>query len=132
GEAEIAVAEREPVLAAECAHGLECLPGLAASSPAALLVGEAGECVEDRVEIRRDVEAEHLDVVADVADHARNSRTCDVDDAADEARTAHASRQDSDVQATLLSSSSRQACVRGPTRSCSRVRSSIGSTASAR
>ena len=131
-EPEIAVAEREPVLAAERADRLERVPGLAAPPPAALLVGEAGERVEDRVEIRRDVEAEHLDVVADVADHARRSRAGDVDDAADEARAAHASRKDDDVQATLLSSSARQACVRGPARNCSRVRSSIVSTSSAR
>ena len=131
-EPEITVAEREPVLAAERADRLERLPGLAAPPPAALLVREAGERVEDRVEIRRDVEAEHLDVVADVADHARRSRACDIDHAADEARTAHASREDDDVQATLLSSSARQACVRGPARSCSRVRSSIVSTSSAR
>ena len=67
------------------------------------------------------MEAEHLDVVADVADHARRGRARDIDDAADEARAAHASREDDDVQTTLLSSSTRQACVRGPARSCSRV-----------
>ena len=129
---EVAIAEREPVLAAEPADGLERVPGLVAAPPAALLVGKARERVEDRVEIRRDVEAEHLDVVADVADHARRGRARDVDDAADEARAAHASREDGDVQTALLSSSTRQACVRGPARSCSRVRSSIVSTSSAR
>ena len=101
-------------------------------SPAALLVGDACERVEDRVEIGRDVEPEHLDVVADVADHARHSSVRDPDDAADEARATDPSRKDRDVQATLLSSSVRQACVRGPTRNCSRVRSSIVSTSSAR
>ena len=46
-----------------------------------------------------------------------------VDDAADEARAPDTSREDRDVQATLLSSSSRHACVRGPARIWSRVRS---------
>ena len=57
------------------------------------------------------MQAEHLDVVADVADHARRGRACDIDDAADEARAADASREDDDVQATLLSSS-REASLR--------------------
>ena len=129
---EVAIAEREPVLAAKPADGLERVPGLAAAPPAALLVGKACERIEDRIEIRRDVEAEHLDVVAYVADHARHGRARDVDYAADEARAAYASREDGDVQTALLSSSTRQACVRGPARSCSRVRSSIVSTSLAR
>ena len=41
---------------------------LVRAAPAALLVGEPGERVDDRVEVGRDVQAEHLDVVADVAD----------------------------------------------------------------
>jgi len=132
-EAEIAVAEREPVLTAERADRLARVPGLAAAPPAALLISEAGERVEDRVEIRRDMEPEHLDVVAHVADHAGGGCAGDVDDTADEARAPHASRQHDDVQATtLLSSSARHACVRGPARNCSRVRSSMVSTSSAR
>src|SRR6188472_2913618 len=131
-ETEIAVAEREPVLSAQPADRLESAPGLVAPSPAAALVGNAGERVEDRVEVRRDVQAEHLDVVADVPDHGRPRRARDLDDAADEARAADSARQHDDVQTWLPSSSAKQACVRGPARSCSRVRSSIVSTSSAR
>ena len=93
-ETEIEVTEREPVLATERADGLERVPGLAAPAPATLLVGEARERVEDRVEIRRDVEPEHLDVVTDVANHARHGSVRDVDDAADEARATDPSRED--------------------------------------
>ena len=66
-EAEVAVAEPEPRLAAELAGRLERVPGLVGAAPAALLVGDARERVEDAVEVGRDVQAEHLDVVADVA-----------------------------------------------------------------
>ena len=131
-EPQVAVAEREPVLAAERAGRLECAPGLVAAAPAAPLVGDARERVEDRVEVGRDVQAEHLDVVADVADHARRGGSCDVDDAADEARAADAAGKNCDVHTRLPSSSARHACVRGPARSWSRVRSSIVSTSSAR
>ena len=55
-------------------HGLERVPRLAGAPPAALLVGEPGERVEHGVEIGRDVQAEHLDVVADVADHRQVGR----------------------------------------------------------
>ena len=67
-EAEIAVAEPEPVLAAEGRDRAERFPRLAGPAPAALLVVEAGEGVEDAVEVGRDRHPEHLEVVADVAD----------------------------------------------------------------
>ena len=51
------------------------------------------------------MQAEHLDVVADVADDVTSAGVGDVDDAADEARPADAAREDDDVHATLLSSS---------------------------
>ena len=49
--------------------GLDGVPRLVRPAPAALRVDETGERVEQAVEIGRDVEAEDLDVVADVADH---------------------------------------------------------------
>jgi hypothetical protein len=67
-EAEVPVAEREPRLAAEAAGGRERVRRLVAHAPAALLVEEPGERVEDGVEVGRDVEPEDLDVVADVHD----------------------------------------------------------------
>ena len=72
-EAEVAVAELEPRLSAEPGDDFHRLPGLVRPPPPALLVRDAGERVEDAVEVRRDVEAEHLDVVADVADHRHAS-----------------------------------------------------------
>src|SRR5262245_41206909 len=50
---EVAVAEPEPVLAAELRDGRERVPRLVRSSPAAFLVGDPGERVEDAVQIRR-------------------------------------------------------------------------------
>ena len=93
---EIAVTELEPRLPAEPGHDLHRLPGLVRPPPAALLVRHAGERVEDAVEVRRDVEAEHLDVVADVADHRHRRRLHDLDETAQEARSADASREHDD------------------------------------
>ncbi len=95
-EPEVEVAELEPVLAAELADGLERAPGLVRAPPAALLVVQPGERVEDRVEIGRDVQAEHLDVVADVADHRDVTRLDGFDEPLDETCAADASREDGD------------------------------------
>ena len=74
-EADVAVAELEPgLVVAELLRRLERVPGLAAPAPAALLVVHVGERVEQAVEVRRDVQAEHLGVVADVADHGHLAR----------------------------------------------------------
>ena len=73
-EPEVAVAEPEPVLAAECGDGPERLPGLARAAPAAFLVVQARERVEDAVEVGRDGETEDVQVVADVADHGHVAR----------------------------------------------------------
>ncbi len=68
-ESEIAVAEHEPPLAAPRARRFERLPRLTGAAPAPLGVIEAGDCVQHRVEVGRDVQAEHLEIVADVPDH---------------------------------------------------------------
>ena len=83
---------------------LERVPGLVGAAPAALLVGHARERVEDAVEVGRDVQAEHLDVVADVADHRHVGRVDDRDDAAQEARAADAAREHGDLHAAAPSS----------------------------
>src|SRR5882672_10842775 len=64
---EVEVAEPEPRLATEARNRLECLPGLAGAPPTALVVGEAGQRVEDAVQIGRDSKAQHLEVVRNVA-----------------------------------------------------------------
>jgi hypothetical protein len=51
-EPEVAVAEAEPVLAAELGDRRERVPRLGGAAPAALFVGAAGEGVEHAVEIR--------------------------------------------------------------------------------
>jgi hypothetical protein len=63
------------------------------------------------------VQAEHLDVVTDVADHGRRRSAGDADNASDETRTADSSGKDDDLQARLLSNCPMATCVRGPTRS---------------
>jgi hypothetical protein len=62
-EADVAVAEQEPRLAAQARHRVERVPRLVGAPPAALLVREPGQRVEDRVDVRADVQAEDLLVV---------------------------------------------------------------------
>ena len=89
----------------ERAHGLERPPGLAFAPPTALLVVQPGKRVQDRVEIGRDVEPEHLEVVADVPDHRHVARLGGLDDALHEARTTHAARENDDLHAFTRSAS---------------------------
>ena len=67
-EADVAVSQREPDLRRRAARPAERVRRLVADAPAALLVEEPGQRVEDGVEVGRDVQAEELDVVADVDD----------------------------------------------------------------
>ena len=96
-EPEVAVAEPEPVLAAERGDGPERLPRLARAAPAALLVVQPGERVEDAVEVGRDRETEDVEVVADVADHRHVGRIDGADEAAREARAADAAGEERDL-----------------------------------
>ncbi len=129
-EAEIAVAEPEPVLAAERRDRAERLPGLAGPAPASLLVVQAGEGVEDAVEIGRDRHPEHLEVVADVADDGEIRAARHVDEAAGEARSADAAGEEDDLHGWKTRPIA--ACVLGPARRPTRRRSSIVSTSSPR
>ena len=98
-EADVEVAEHEPAFATPGAGGLERLPRLAGPPPATLGVVEPGEPVEDGVEVGRDVEAEHLDVVADVADDRQLTRREHVVEPGRELRAADAAREEHDVHA---------------------------------
>ena len=94
-EPDVTVAELEPgLVVAELLRGVERVPRLAAPAPAALLVVDVGERVEQAVEIGRDVQPEHLGVVADVADHRHLAAADEVDEAAHEARAADSTRED--------------------------------------
>ena len=97
-EAEVEVAEHEPALPAPRASPTRAP---ARSRPARpqprSVVVQPGERVEDRVEVGRDVQPEHLDVVADVADHRQLARREDVVQAARELRAADAAGEEDDV-----------------------------------
>ena len=95
-EPEVPVAEGEPGRTSQHAHGLHRVPGLVGATPAAFFVGNAGKGIEDAVEVGRDVQAEYLDVVADVADHRHRLGIDHLDEAAQEARTTHAPREHDD------------------------------------
>ena len=96
---EVAVAEREPRLSAERLDRLERLPRLAGASPAALLVVQPGQRVQHRVEIGRDVQPQHLDVVADVAGDGDVARVHGVDEPLHEPRTADAAGENDHLHA---------------------------------
>src|SRR5438093_737523 len=117
-KAEVAVTEPEPLVAAQLRHRLERTPALVRAPPAALLVGAAGERVEDAVQIGRDVQAEHLDVVRHVAYDGNVAWIDDSHHAAQEPRAPNAARKDSDVHAADCRSSeasTRRVCT--PSRS---------------
>ena len=92
-QADVAVAEDEPVRAAEPADDAEGLAGVAVDAPALLGVHDAGQRVEARVEVGRDVQAEQLDVVADVADDRHRLGADGVDQPEREPRPADATGQ---------------------------------------
>ena len=125
-DAEIAVAEPEPVLPAPVRRGVEGVPRLVGPPPATLRVDEPAERVEQAVEIGRDVEPEDLDVVADVSDDRELARLEHVREAAREASAAAAAREQDDLHA----GTARSARVRGPSLAASRSRSASESTSS--
>src|SRR5437016_4247744 len=65
---QIAVAEVEPGLAAEAPEGLHKAPGLVPPAPAELEVVDAGEGVEQGVDVGRDRKSQMLEVVAGIGD----------------------------------------------------------------
>ena len=117
---EVEVAELEPAFAAQLANRLEGAPRLVRSPPAALVVAESRNRVDDRVEVGRDMEPEHLDVVADVSDDRDVRGRNDVHQAADEPRAANSAGEDCDLHAVTRSSGVSTSCRR-PGRSTSTV-----------
>ena len=104
-QAEVAIAEPEPGLAAELGHRLERTPALVGAPPPSHVVGAAGERVEDAVEVGRHVQPEQLDVVRHVAYDGNVAWIDDSHHAAQEPRAPNAARKDSDVHAADCRSS---------------------------
>jgi len=63
---QVAIAKAEPIGAAERRERFHERPGLVSPTPSQLRVVEAGERVHQRVGIRRDMQAEMLEIVADI------------------------------------------------------------------
>ncbi len=111
----------------------ERVPGLVGTAPTALLVGDAGERVEDAVEVGRDVQPEHLDVVTHVAYDGYVARFDYRESAAEEPRAPDAAREDGCLHAAApVRSVVRTLRVRGPSRPRRRSRSEVVSTSSMR
>lgn len=68
---EITIAEPEPCFAAQAAERLHKIPGLIRPAPAALDIAETAECIQNSIDVRRDMEAEMLEIVAGVDDHCQ-------------------------------------------------------------
>ena len=67
---QIAVSKAEPIFAAERGQRFHERPRLVAPAPSQLLVVEAGERVHQRVGIGRDMQAQVLEIIADIGhDH---------------------------------------------------------------
>ena len=63
---QVAVAKAEPILAAERRESFHERPGLVLPAPSQLRVVEASKCVHQRVGVRRDMQAEMLEIIADI------------------------------------------------------------------
>ena len=90
---QVAIAEAEPVLAAERRERLHERPGLVLPAPSELRVVEAGQRVHQRVGVRRDMQAEMLEIVADIGDDEQIVRRQDPAQAQRELGAADAARQ---------------------------------------
>ncbi len=75
---QVAIAEAEPVLAAERGQRLHERPGLVLPAPTELRIVEAGERVHQRVGVGRDVQAEMLEIVADIGDDDADPPACTI------------------------------------------------------
>ena len=128
---EVPVAELEPGLRAEAGRRLARVPALAGPAPAALLVEHAGEGVEDRVEVRRDMQADDLEVVADVADNGHVRGVDRLGEGAGEARAAEPAGENGDLHGEAARRPSSAAAVCGPRRPSSRSKSASVSTSAA-
>ena len=98
-QADVAVAELEPRLAAVCGRRLERVPRLVRAPPATLVVRQPGECVEHAVEVGRDRETEDLEIVADVDDRGHVCGVEHVDETAQETRATDAACENGDLHA---------------------------------
>src|SRR5262249_4334109 len=97
-QADVAVAEQEPAVAAGPLDGVERVPRLVRAPPAARLLGEPAERVEDRVEVRRDVQAEDLGVVRHVRYNDNVARIDYSHESPQEPRAADATREHRDCR----------------------------------
>src|SRR5437879_7357474 len=93
---EVAVPEPEPARESDPAQRGQAGEAVAREAPPATPRRDAGERVDDGVEVRRDVEPEELLVVAGVADDREPPRVSASDEAREEPGPAHATRQHRD------------------------------------
>ncbi len=68
---EIAITQPEPGFATEIAKRRHEVPGFISTTPAALDIAEATQRVDDRVDIRRNMQTEVLEVVACIDDNGQ-------------------------------------------------------------
>ncbi len=109
------------------AQSVQRVPRLARAAPAALLVGESRERVEDGVEVGRNVEPGDVEVVPDVDDRGDRGGLGCLRQRAQEAGASDAAREDGDLHA-VARRPSRTAAVTGPSRPSSASRSATRST----
>src|SRR5581483_6741675 len=63
----VAVAKLEPRVCAEAAERFETAEAIAAKAPSTLGIGQAGQCVHDSIEVRRDVQTLDIGVVCGIS-----------------------------------------------------------------
>ena len=93
---EIAIAKVEPGLAVEAGERAQRVEALALKAPSGRRIGGAGERVDDRVEVGRDVKPVELLVVAGVDDYAKARLAGHAHQAAQELSRPHSPRKRGD------------------------------------
>ena len=93
---EVAVAKIEPGLAVEPAERVERVEAFAFEAPAMLAIDDTGECIDDGVNVGRDVETIKVLVVAGIDDDGHLARIDALDQAAEELSRTHPPRQRGD------------------------------------
>ena len=66
---DIAVSETKPCLATQAFHGVHKIPRFTCQPPAGFGIGDPGQGVHHRIEIRTHTQAEMVEVVAGIHDH---------------------------------------------------------------
>ncbi len=95
-QSQVAVPKQEPILAAQGFEGIHEAPAFTLPAPALRLIGLARQGIKQRIDVRRDSEAEVLEIIACIDDGGYLFRGAYLHQAQHQLGTAHAPGQGHD------------------------------------